>query len=135
VGRVEGREDAMQDQEGGYESSSELYSDAMDENDADSRVRSAMLDKYSFLFLNKLLNNHRLKVLQWQPSWPYGEQGPQNMKLNMPSAAILMVIGILKPAFQISNPRAPAKIPHENRLQASGRCCRHNSLHIRCSRP
>ena len=40
----------------------------MDENDADSRACSAMYDKYSFLFLNKLLNNHTLEVPQWQPS-------------------------------------------------------------------
>ena len=73
LGRAEGREDAMQNHGGGYESSSELYSDAMDANDADSRVCSAMRDKYSFLFLNKLPNNHRLKVPQWEPSWPYGE--------------------------------------------------------------
>ena len=39
VGRAEGREDAVQDQGGGYESSSQLYSDTMNENDADSRVR------------------------------------------------------------------------------------------------
>jgi len=68
VGRAEGREDTMQDQGGGYESSSELYNDAMDENDADSRVCSATWDKYAFLFLNKLLNNHRLKVPEWEPS-------------------------------------------------------------------
>ena len=39
AGRAEGREDAVQDQGGGYESSSQLYSDTMNENDADSRVR------------------------------------------------------------------------------------------------
>ncbi|CUS06893.1 unnamed protein product [Tuber aestivum] len=36
---------------------------AMDENDANSRVP------------------------QWQPSWPYGEQGPQNMKPSMVASA------------------------------------------------
>jgi len=59
----------MQDQEGGYESSSQLDSHTIDENDADSRVCSVMCDKYSFHFLNKLLNNLRLKVPQWHPSW------------------------------------------------------------------
>ncbi|CUS07172.1 unnamed protein product [Tuber aestivum] len=73
VGRAEGREDAMQDQGGGYESSSELNSDTMDKNDSNSRVP------------------------QWQPSWPYGEQGPQNMKPNMvASAASPMAIQIFK---------------------------------------
>ena len=86
VGRAEGREDAMQD-----ESSSELYSDSMNENNTDSRVCSAMCDKYSFLFLNKLLNNHRLGV----------PQGPQNMKPNIvASAASPIAIQIQKPAFE-----------------------------------
>ena len=117
MGRAEGMKDAMQDQGGSYESSSELYSDAMDENDADSRVCSAMCDKYSFLFLNKLLNNHRLKVPQWEPSWPSSKQRPQNMEPNMvASAASPMAIQIQKLAFQILSSRAPAKIPHENRL-------------------
>ena len=95
VGRAEGREGAMQDHGGGYESSSQLYSDTMDENGADSRVCSVMCDKYSFLYLNKLLNNHRLKVPQWRPSWTYREKGPQNMKPNMvASAASPMAIHI-----------------------------------------
>ena len=51
VGRAERREDAIQEQREGDESSSKLYSDSMDENDADSRVCSAMCDKYLFLFL------------------------------------------------------------------------------------
>ena len=81
-----------------------------------SRVCSAMCDKYSFLFLNKLLNNHRLKVPQWESSWPYSKQGP-HMKPNMVApAASPMVIQIQKPAFQILNPRALPKIPHENCL-------------------
>ncbi|CUS10104.1 unnamed protein product [Tuber aestivum] len=44
VGRAEGREDARQDQGGGYESSSELYSDAMDKNDANSRIFKQVVD-------------------------------------------------------------------------------------------
>jgi len=68
VGGADGREDAMQIQRGGDESSSEFYSDAMDEDDADSRVCSTMCDKYSFPFLNKLLNKHRPEVPQWRPS-------------------------------------------------------------------
>jgi len=51
VGRAECREDAIQEQREGDESPSKLYSDSMDENDADSRVCSAMCDKYLFLFL------------------------------------------------------------------------------------
>ena len=42
MGRAEGREDAMQDQGGGYESSSDFYSDAVDGANADSRVCSSM---------------------------------------------------------------------------------------------
>ena len=68
MGGADGREDAMQIQRGGDESSSEFYSDAMDEDDADSRVCSTMCDKCPFPFSNKLLNKHRPEVPQWRPS-------------------------------------------------------------------
>jgi len=63
---AEGKEDAMRIQ-GGDESSSEFYSDAMDEDDTDARVCSTMCEKCSFPF-NELLNEHRPEVLQWRPS-------------------------------------------------------------------